>query len=93
MKTGVSKESTLRKYRITDRFYNRVIDSEPEVSKKVKKCEFKKKKSSKTSTNIYLHVSVITWFKDARDRGDQIQADQSRKRSKQNLCNSNTPSP
>ena len=45
------------------------------------------------NTNIYLHAAVITWFRETRDKGDQIQADQSRKRSKQNLCYSKTPSP
>ena len=70
-----------------------MIDSKPEVSEKVKKCEFEKKKSSTTSTNIYLHAAVITWFKEARDRDDQIQADQSKKRSKQNLFYSKTPNP
>ena len=69
MKTGISKESTLWKYHITDRLYNRAIDSEPEVSEKVKKCKFEKKKSSKTSTNIYLNAAVITWFKEAKDKG------------------------
>ena len=79
VKTDVSKESTLWKYRITE-------TNEPEVSEKVKNCELKKKKSSKTSINIHLNAAAITWFKEARDRGDQIQADQSRKRSKQNFC-------
>ena len=42
VKASVSKGPTLRKYRITDRLYNRVIDSKPEVPEKVKKCEFEK---------------------------------------------------
>ena len=41
----------------------------------------------------YLHAAVITWFQEARDKGDQIHANQSRKRSKQNCCYSKTPSP
>ena len=72
VKEGVLKENVLRKHRITDRMYNRVIDSESEISEKVKKCEFEKKKSSKTTTNICLDAAVITWYKQSRDRGDPI---------------------
>ena len=72
MKADAPKECTLNKYRITDRMYNRVLDKEPEVIVKVKSCEFEKKKSSKTSANIDLDAAVLTWFKQARDRGDPI---------------------
>ena len=43
VKASAAKEFTLNKYRITDRMYNRVADSEPEVLAKVKSYEFKKK--------------------------------------------------
>ena len=48
VKADTPKECTLNKYRITDRMYNRVLDKQPEVTVKVKSCEFEKK-SSKTS--------------------------------------------
>ena len=41
-KAGAAKEFTLIKYRLTDRMYNRVIDSESEVVVKVKSYEFEK---------------------------------------------------
>ena len=37
-----------------------MIDSEPEIFEKVKKCGFAKKKSSKTSDHICLNAAVIT---------------------------------
>ena len=42
VKAGAAKEFTLNKCRITDRMYNRVIDSEPEVLVKVKSYELEK---------------------------------------------------
>ena len=72
VKAGAPKEFTLNKYYITNRMYNRVIDSEPKVIVKVKSYEFEKKKSSKTSANIHLDAAVLTWFKQARDSGDAI---------------------
>ena len=72
VRAGASRKSIMSKYHITSRMYNRVIDSEPEVLEKVKKFEFETKKSSKTSNYICLDAGMITWFKQARDRGDPI---------------------
>ena len=50
--------STLNKYRITDRMYNRVIHSEPEVLVKVKSYESEKK----------LDLTVcFEWMKNVQD--------------------------
>ena len=43
VKAGTAKDFPLNKYRIIDRMYNRVIDSEPGVLVKVKSYEFEKK--------------------------------------------------
>ena len=72
VKAGAPKEFTLNKYCITDRMYNRVIDSDSKVIVNVRSYEFKKTKSSKTSANTYLDAAVLTWFKQARDIGDPI---------------------
>ena len=53
VKAGASIQFTVR-------MYNRVIESEPEIFEKVKKYEFVKIKSSKTSDNICLDAAVIT---------------------------------
>ena len=51
VKAGAPKEFLLKKYCVTDRMYNRVIDNESEIIVKVKIYEFEKK-SSKASANI-----------------------------------------
>ena len=72
VKAGACKESTLSKYCISRRMYTKVINSERELLEKMKKYEYDEKKSSKTSTNIRLEAALITWFKQARERGDSI---------------------
>ena len=72
VKAGVPKDSTLIKYHISDRMYNRVVQSEPELLEKMKNHEFENKKSSKTTGNTCLEAAVITWYKQARDRGDPL---------------------
>ena len=51
----------IKKYFITDRMYNRVIDNEPEVIVKVKSSEFEKK-SSKTSAYNFLYFFSFVFF-------------------------------
>ena len=60
VKAGASIQSVLNKYRIPVNMWNWVNDSEPEILEKVKKYEFTKKKSSKTSDNT-LVVPFTKW--------------------------------
>ncbi|XP_033222471.1 jerky protein homolog-like [Belonocnema kinseyi] len=72
VKAGASKQYVLQKYGVSETMYRKLLSRETDLNNKVESYEYQNKKSSRTCSDVRLDAAIFEWFKQARDRGDQV---------------------
>ena len=73
IKKGVPKNYIMQKYNLKRRILENIVAyDESDLFKKVESCEFGNKKTLSTCRDTLLDNALITWFTQARHRGDPL---------------------